>query len=58
MTEQEQVEWEQRLRASVEETLRRRTARAQQRQDHAERRRYGLAQRHARKLNHNREARP
>lgn len=45
--------WETRLRAAVEQTLRRRRARAAQHADHTERRAYGLAERHRRKLARN-----
>lgn len=51
MTEQEHAEWQERLRAAVADTIRRRAARRQQHQDFAAARAYGLQQRHARKLN-------
>ncbi|MDZ5441755.1 hypothetical protein U2F26_03285 [Micromonospora sp. 4G57] len=51
MTEQERVEWEQRLRAAVVETIRRRQARRRQRQELDDARNHGLRQRHATKLN-------
>lgn len=47
-------EWQERLRAAVEETLRRRAAKNALRAQHAEARAYGLRQRHARKLARNR----
>lgn len=46
MTEQELDEWEQRLRAAVAETLRKRATRRQQRQDLNEARTVGLQHRH------------
>lgn len=44
-------EWQERLRAAVAETLRKRAAMAAIRREHATRRSYGLLKRHARKLN-------
>ncbi|MEU6208197.1 hypothetical protein ABZ814_32010 [Micromonospora musae] len=52
MTEQERAEWEQRLAAAVAETVRRRQARRQLRQQLDEARAHGLQQRHRQRLNH------
>lgn len=46
----EPIDWEARLRASVEETLRKREAKRAERQMFAVRRMHGLAARHAAKL--------
>ena len=51
MTQQERDEWEQRLRAAVAETLRRREARKQLRAQAAIARAHGLKARHQAKLN-------
>jgi hypothetical protein len=52
MTENpESIDWDARLRASVEATLRAREARRAERQEFALRRMHGLAARHAAKLN-------
>jgi hypothetical protein len=51
MTETELAEWQQRLRAAVEQTLRRRAAKAAIRRELDERRQAGLRERHAHKLN-------
>ncbi|MBM0233367.1 hypothetical protein JNW91_16795 [Micromonospora sp. STR1_7] len=50
MTEQERVEWQQRLQAAVDETLRRRAARRQLHQDHTAARNAGLAHRNRARL--------
>jgi hypothetical protein len=47
------IDWEQRLRAAVEQTLARRIAQRDERADKQRRRNYGLEQRHARKLARN-----
>ncbi|MEW2444687.1 hypothetical protein [Micromonospora marina] len=54
MTEQERAEWEQRLRAAVDETLRRRATRRQLREQHQAARNHGLRHRHAARLAHTR----
>jgi hypothetical protein len=46
-------EWEERLRAAIAETLALRARKAAMRAEFAERRRYGLGQRHAQKLARN-----
>lgn len=50
MTEFEPIDWEARLRAAVEETLRKRAQRRAERLEFQTRRAYGLQQRHAAKL--------
>lgn len=50
MTETEERDWQERLRAAVAETLRVRAAKAALRRHHAQARAYGLQQRHTRKL--------
>lgn len=50
MTEFEPIDWEGRLRAAVEETLRKRAQRRAERVETKRRRDYGLQQRHAAKL--------
>ncbi|MFD4206255.1 hypothetical protein ACFWRG_09715 [Micromonospora tulbaghiae] len=50
MTEEERAEWEQRLRSAVDETLRRRAARRQLREQHQAARNHGLRHRHAARL--------
>jgi len=51
MTEEELQEWQERLRAAVAETLRKRAARAAYRAERATARAYGLQARHHAKLN-------
>lgn len=50
MTEFEPIDWEARLRAAVEETLRKRAKRRAERLEFQTRRNYGLQARHAAKL--------
>jgi hypothetical protein len=50
MTEDEEREWQERLRAAVEATLRKRASRARFRAERTEARRYGKAAYHAAKL--------
>lgn len=52
MTEQEQAEWQQRLAAAVADTIRRRQARRQLRQQLDTARAHGLQQRHRQRLDH------
>ncbi|MET8150240.1 hypothetical protein ACIBSW_13115 [Actinoplanes sp. NPDC049668] len=56
----EPIDWEARLRAAVEETLRKRAQRRDERAEFKRRRDYGLQQRHAAKLarQQNREDQP
>jgi hypothetical protein len=58
MTETERAEWQQRLRAAVEQTLRRRADRAAIRRELNHLRQHGLPARHAQKLNRPEEHRP
>jgi hypothetical protein len=51
MTDAESQEWQERLRRAVEQTLRRRAARAEIRRELAHLRQHGLQARHANKLN-------
>jgi imidazolonepropionase-like amidohydrolase len=52
MTPTEEAEWQQRLQAAVAETVRRREARRQQREQLNAARTHGLQQRHRQRLNH------
>lgn len=53
MTGIEPIDWDARLRAAVEETLRKREARRNERETFARRRNHGLKARHAAKLARN-----
>lgn len=50
MTEFEPTDWEARLKAAVEKTLRERERKKEERAEFARRRAYGLVQRHGAKL--------
>lgn len=58
MTDTETQAWRQRLEAAVEQTLRRRAARRDLRQQLDVRRQAGLAARHHQKLTRNRQEKP